>query len=419
MELFELSLSPYFNTVIRACEAAYYREDDEVISQELEEALQNMTQFCQVLVGSFNEALSIRPKSELSLQLPNRFEKEMRIIMQSISTIKSFLHDKKIAILPPACQQGSAAIERMFAIFEEMKAEEESFPIFSKSPYIQELVRIATGVAKGQYKSDTLNEKLQWMRDRYNEFKADFAEMQNIPKENEDVEKLLPVAESALNKMGVALERMSRFTKTYDKNLLKEGCAELLQSSEVLIAVQDRLMKVSTAQPAACPKCGAMNPGGARRCRECDAVMPAVAGLSTQTIEVKENTDNDNRPSFTYLARLEGAIESRKQGLLSIEEFTKEASSFANRARQGCNNFKNIERPGNLPEVVKETTDRGYNLMQEGVTAVASGAAKIEAYCQNQELELLDSGWEEINRGAAQMLEGQETIAQGLASAQQ
>ena len=306
-----------------------------------------------------------------------------------------------------------AQLETPFEIFERMKKEEESFPVFSKSPYIQELVRIATGVAKGQYKPDVLKSRVEWLYDRYREFKEDFASVREIPKENDDVEKLLPIAEQALQKMGIALDKMKRFQRGYDKKLLKEGCSDLLNASEVLMAVQEKLIKASTAQPAACPNCGALNPGGAKKCRRCGAQMPTIVGLSTQTMEFKENAPTEQKPTFTYLSRLEGSISSYKRQLISEADLKREIEFFAGKVKDGHEQFVKMKQEAvNNPEAQTPQGQALYSAMEEGISTLLEGISQLRSFFNTEDEQILDDGYELIQAGAAKLVDAQSAPGQ-------
>lgn len=416
MDPFELSISPVFNEVIRAAELVYEAPDDPSAKEELSQTLRDMAEFTQYLAASFQEAIKVRPKTELSVRAPQEFAAELKVITEVLSGLKQNLANNKIEPFPELINQGRKALAQMFEIFEQMKKEEESFPVFSKSPYIQEIVRIATGVAKGQYKPEVLKDKVAWLRDRFLEFKDDFASIKDIPKENDDVEKLLPIAEQALQKMGQALEKMTRFQRSYDKKLLKEGCSELLQSSEVLIAVQERLIKASTAQPAACPNCGALNPGGTKKCRACNAIMPAIVGLSTQTMEIKENVPLETKgPAYTYISRLEGSLNSYKRQLLDQKELKREIDFFAQKVSDGLAQFAEMKKKAAAQTESEESNREAilslYNDMETGLNTLSRGVKKMQSFFDSQDEQILDEGFDVIVAGATLMIDTQNKVS--------
>lgn len=406
MDPFELSLSPYFNDVIRTAQIVYCDPRQEINKKDLQIALQAMAQFCQVLTASFQEAMKVRPKTDLSQKAPKRFAEAMQELTDSLQSIQRFFKDNDAERIPRALISGKKAIADLFAIFDDMKKEEEAFPVFSKSPFIQELVRLATGVAKNQYRPDVLKEKVRWMKERHKEFKNDFNNLKTSPTENEDVDKLIPVAEKALNAMGNALEEMDSFFRNGDKSKLKHSCEMLLQSGEVLIAVQERLIKASSAQPAACPQCGVINPGGAKTCKECGATLPEIAGIAKQTMEVKE-ADPNARPRFAYLSRIEDAVENRIRGAISTAELKKHIDFFAAKARNGRKQFEAMKFPDNLTDEEREAAKRAYDLLDQGTATTVKGVEKLEAYIKSESLDDLNVGMDLIHKGADLIIDSQ------------
>lgn len=408
MEQFELSISPVFNEVIRLAQDLSTVPSDESMQQEFVQSIANMAEFIESLSNAFNAAMQVRPKTPLSQQFPQEFTKDLEIITKVLKELKVAASEQNTGSFSGLLSRGREALAHMFDIFERMRKEEESFPVFSKSPYIQEIVRIATGVAKNQYKPETLKDKLFWLRDRYREFKEDFAGMRDIPAENEDVEKLFPIADQALISMGQALDEMAGFFKNYNKQLLKDGCAKLLQSSEILIAVQDRLTKASTAQPAACPKCGAMNPGGTKRCRSCSAQMPAIVGLSTQTMEYKEQTEGSNNYQYTHLMRITEACNSYKSKLIGDSELKREIDFFSGKVKKGLSDFKAMkDKADSSDETMEPQVTSMYENMEEGLNALVQGLDKLSKFLTSKDDELMESGLELLNRGADLMIRAQ------------
>ena len=407
MDPFEFSISPYFNDVIRAAQIVDCDPTQEENMSDFAEQLQFITKFAQYLAKQFYEALKIRPNTELTKKAPARFEASFKEFTAAISLLNNYRQSLNRDELLQGIDRGRKAVKTMFDIFEDMRVEEEAFPQFSESPYIQELVRVATGVAKQQYPPDTLKSKLDWMQERYKEFCNDFQELKNSPHESDEVDKLIPAAEKALEHMGVGLNMMSRFFRDRDRTNLKEGCAVLLQSSERLMKVQKRLMSVSVAQPAACPKCGVINPGGSKTCKDCGAIMPEIVGLSKQTIELREQ--QAGRPSYTYLAQLEGAVEGRLQNYLSDDELKKQIEAFAKRAEKGRQDFEQISLPDSYPDEETQTLiERAHQLTDDGTRKILEGVSLLRNYFVSEDRDDLVKGLETIYAGADDITASQE-----------
>ncbi len=413
MDPFEFSISPYFNDVIRSAQVVDCDPSQKENMDDFAEKLEFMANFTQLLASKFGEAIKIRPKTELSRTAPPRFEKTLKDFTKAMRLLNSYQSSNNRQELLDGLEQGRTSLKEMFDIFEEMRVEEEAFPQFSESPYIQELVRVATGVAKNQYPPDTLKEKLEWMRARHKEFSQDFAELKKSPKESDELDKLIPAAEKALEHMGLGLDMMANFFKDRDRNHLKEGCAVLLQSSEKLMKVQKRLMTISVAQPAACPKCGVMNEGGAKTCKDCGATMPEIIGLSKQTIELREQ--QANRPSYTYLARLEGAVEGRLQNYLSVEELKEQVESFAKRAEKGRRDFEQVKLPDKYDdEHTRKICERAHAYVDSGTKKIVEGVQILRHYFESEERDDLVKGLETIYAGSDDINASQE-LTQTLA----
>lgn len=399
MDPFEFSVSPYFNDVIRAAQVLDCDPTQEDNRRDFAEHLEFIAKFAQFLAQQFHEAIKIRPKTELSKQAPPRFKLALQEFTQALNWLNSYLHSQQRQELLDGLDLGRTSLKSMLDIFEEMRVEEEAFPQFSSSPFVQELVRVATGVAKQQYPPEVLKEKLEWMRSRHKTFCQDFQDLKKSPKESDELDTLLPQAEKYLAQMGEGLDNMALFFKDRDRKHLKEGCAVLLQASERLVKVQERLMTVSVAQPVACTKCSAMNPGGSKTCQKCGAVLPEIAGLSKQTLELREQ--QAGRPTYAYLSRLEGAVEGRLQGYISVEALRDQVESFAKRAEQGRRNLDQMKAPQNYPdETTREVCQRAHAMLDEGTQKIVAGVNQLRRYFTSEEVEDLVQGMEQIYAGS-------------------
>ncbi len=412
MDPFELSRSPYFNDLIRvAAQAAADPAHLEVHARDLAERLKFMAEFSEVLAQRFAGTMKVRPRTPLTRSAPPRVEKALMELKEALRDLQQWLKDHESARLPRGCSRGREAIEVLFGVFEEMRLEEESFPVFSRSPYVQELVRVAMGVAKGEFAPEALKERVDWMRTHYAEFRKDFAAWSSAPRENEEVERLLPLAAKALDRMGAALEEMARYFKDRNRDHLKVGCEALLQAGEVLVAVQQDLIQVSVPQGAACPRCGSANPAGARTCARCSATLPEIAGLPNQTMEVRETAPG--RPAYANLMRLESAVEGYTQGTVDKDELRRQVEWFAQKARAGRKQFEALRVPEGFPsEAVRELAAATRDLMDRGTRAVVQGVELLERHLTDQDREHLDRGMDRIRAGADLILQGQEKATQ-------
>lgn len=412
MDPFELSRSPYLNDVIRAarqaCEDPAHRD---LHGKDLGERLKFMAEFSELLARRFAGTMKVRPKTALSRALTPRVEKSLADLKDAMRDLQAWFGDHDPQRLERGCARGRQAVEQLFDAFGELRKEEEGFPVFSRSPFVQELVRVAMGVAKGEFPPEALKEKLEWMQERYREFRKDFVSWSTAPSENAAVDELLPTAAKALDRMGASLEEMARYLKDRNREHLKVGCEMLLQTGEVLIRVQEELIRASVPQGVACPRCAADNPAGARACSNCGATLPEIAGLSTQTVEYRE--PGAGRPQFAHMVRLESAVEGALQGALGPAELRKQVEWFAAKARSGRKQFEGMKVPDSFPsEEARRVSLETRDLMDRGTKAVVEGADRLEKHLADGDREHLERGMERIRQGADLIMQAQEKAQQ-------
>ena len=135
--------------------------------------------------------------------------------------------------------------------------------------------------------------------------------------------------------------------------------------------------------------------------------MPEVIGLSKQTMELREQ--QAGRPSYTYLARLEGAVEGRLQNYLSDSELKEQIEAFAKRAEKGRRDFEQIKKPESYPdEESQKMLERSYALLDAGTKKILEGVAQLRNFFSSEDRDDLVKGLETIYSGADDITASQE-----------
>ena len=135
--------------------------------------------------------------------------------------------------------------------------------------------------------------------------------------------------------------------------------------------------------------------------------MPEIVGLSKHTMELRER--QEGRPSYTYLARLEGAVEGRLQNYLSDEELRNQIEAFAKRAQQGRESFTKIDFPKEFPdETSRANAERSRELMDSGTNRILEGVELLRRFFTSEDRDDLVKGLETIYAGADDITASQE-----------
>ena len=135
--------------------------------------------------------------------------------------------------------------------------------------------------------------------------------------------------------------------------------------------------------------------------------MPEIVGLSKQTIELREQ--QAGRPTYTYLSRLEGAVEGRLQNYLSDDELKEQIEAFAKRAEKGRQDFEKIALPDSYPdEETQNLIERSHQLMDAGTKKIVEGVEQLRNYFTSEDSDDLVKGLETIYSGADDITASQE-----------
>ncbi|MEW6282603.1 MAG: zinc ribbon domain-containing protein, partial [Candidatus Eremiobacterota bacterium] len=377
------------------------------VSRELSSRLKFMALFADQLRQQYKSSKELRQHTSLLRELDPHVRREMERLRSGLKRIHRWFEEPRPEHLEEGCRESREAADSLLDAFDRLRGEEETFPVFSQSPPVNELVNVAMGVNRGTTPDEALRTRLEGFYNHWKRTLADAKEWEKSPPENEQVAAELPGVKSGLDLMTRGLREMSRYFSDKDKEHLRKGCDLILRASEGLLELRKRVLEAAVPS-VPCPRCSRSNPPGSKICGGCNARLPELPGSGSSTLEVHAEAPGQTR--FAYVVRLEEAVEACLEGRLSAKELRPTVEWFAANVRQGKRSLDALKPPAIPNEDLRRGLEEARRLMDDASVVLVEGVDRLERYFADPSREHLDEGLERVRRGAALMFESQERM---------
>jgi hypothetical protein len=397
--------SPYVNAVLD--EARRLAEGEAHSESELREMLAVLSAFMGALSNSYMELKKVQDKTHVT-------ERENASIERSFALISSLLER------PPAAKDRAAIIDfasllRSFAVdllssFNALNADEQRLPQHSRAPYVNELLRIAQGVIRGDFPAEELKERLVKMVGHWEKSYEDFRVLRlGKPDSVESEEKVGDLAEQ-YEVMGEALRTMIGALDERNMKKLQTGMAALRNAGEIMMDFFDYIERKMQPPPhRICLRCGTENPPDAKLCSSCHFAIPDFAEKeeapsSVSFVEGAEKGGSTIVPM--NLVKLQESVLGLRDGTCTEDEFAKVLSWLEGKACEGRRQLASFEKPEafDSPEE-EEAYLRAGELLEGAALDLDEGLAELRRYLGDKNEAHLSAGLERCFRGGEKFAE--------------
>lgn len=301
------------------------------------------------------------------------------------------------------------------------------------SPVANILISAIEGHKDGVFPKDILVDTLNKYEETVLNLRRDVEGLMAIPTENQDLEGEFPRTQQSFDLLEEGIERVRMYLQ--DSNMqhlnqavekIKEGTLLLKDSKEVYDDIGEREGKV------ACIKCGHLNDSSDNVCRNCNAVMPKIPGMTQSTFQVGEAGVIDSGAGFDFVMtenvkRLGDASADVRDGRISFQEYEKvlnwmDAKLVASLADVEKNPTINVDIfPEDQKELAlkqKEIVDDTLEAMREALEKFQEGILQLRQFGVDDDVEHLRQGLTTILEASMQIQEVQkvtDTIMQEAA----
>ncbi|MDQ7823825.1 MAG: hypothetical protein RDV48_13585 [Candidatus Eremiobacteraeota bacterium] len=398
--LFSLTRSPYLNEVLKAAELLYYEEVcPDVRVNDLKDALEIYKNVVAKLSEVYSNLRPVQEQTEGIVQCNSIIEESFQRLHEGFELCESAFSKKPdIEGLVNGLSLIRLATEELFSAFDSLRDQELSLPSHSSSPFFHELLRIAHGVARGDFPQEALREQLAFMKDLWERHYREFLVYKGEKFESPEIASRIEELESAYEQCGEGFQQMERYLESGVRDQLEQGIALVKESSDKLLEIQDVVQRaVEEASTKSCLYCGAKNDLYAKNCEECQAMFhtytPQEEPSSEVDLRIGEQVTSNERLIATNIIKLMEVVTSLTQGSGSTEELANTLNWLWDKIQQGKAQLERMKVPDDHPdEEEKELLIRSYEILSGGIQKLEAAISELGQFPEDGNAEHLTSG---------------------------
>lgn len=384
-----MTRSPQINQVLEHARARAAGRTAPELKPALDQAAQMLAQMQKI----FESQIRFRERTDVVRAQQPRMQSAFARMQAALAAIRQ----ERFAA-------GADELEQWFGTLidasDALKAEEEAWPVYSRSPYMNILMRLATGVAKGTIAPEALAQGLTEMIANHRRVAARLdgavrpgPEATRYMERRDEIGKHVQTIDATLVE---AQGMLMAGRATAIPQTLKRAC----DAADALLAIQDEFQQAEEADRfRPCFRCGASNPRTGRHCVKCGAMMPPmpvsdhdVAAIDVTLEEGHAKPRGHVRTELTV--KLEDAAYGVRQGKTGPEAFSAvldEAEARLVKARQS---FAALQMPGNLSPEERDAATHAAEAMTNAFAQFDEGLARMRAFLLDGNTSTLDHGLE-------------------------
>lgn len=401
MDVFSPSRSPALTGLLEAARLCY-EDPARVVSSHLQEHLRHVAEARRHLDAQYNHNAKLRPRTPLFKEIDPQIRKQFEEFRAGLKLVERYLDGGPNEELKAGCLQARRAVDQLLDLTARLRDEEATFPAYSDSPIIHEIIHVALGVAKGEIPPEMLRARLDGFRAQVKRLLSDYGQWAQGTPETPAVADLLPQVEKGLTALSLGLDEMALFYLDKQKGHLRQGGELVLKASTALQNLQSRLHKALAPSPI-CPRCSLENPPGTRICTGCESRLPEVESNPT-SMSIKVGGEAE-APRFAYVERVEEAVAGFRRGDVPEPELKATLEWFSQRVAGGRSQLNALKPPERFPSAEAERHAQAVReRMEKASQLLAEGAQRLLARD-------LDEGLDLVRQGAAEMADLQRELA--------
>lgn len=302
-------------------------------------------------------------------------------------------------------------VNQIFNGFFVLRQEEAERPLHSESAPVNELVRVGEAFLTGKLPLERFRKRLDQFIEFHQNLTATVETMQPTPAERAVLAEVGDTLREAMERQGEAIGHLESYFEHPDVHELRTGLSLACQAGDQLLAITHQLTGASQTTGEAsksCLRCSAMNPISARYCEQCNAMFPAVDHLEdapTSHLDMREQGEPAPQATADNLLILVETAEQVKRKTLSDAEFIKTLDWMQEKLEGVRKKLAEMEpaRPETPPDqlaILEEAREH----MAVGADDFEAGLARMRAYLQRRDPNVLDRGLEMTLQAADVMM---------------
>ena len=396
----ELTASPQINELIRT---ANRFTEGLVDAVTLREAITVTDTFLQQMAMLYQQQTRFRERTPTFLQ-------QAPIIVAQFAEGRAGLQQMAVFFENDDPYQLIRGLERLKAAFnwvatclEALRLEEESFPRWSRSPYMNTLLRLAAGARNGLIPADALHDALGGMIAQHQRFAAGMDQMARTRREAATYQ------ENRLE-LHALMEQIERgLVEAYHAPNIDSAWAALSgaqAATERLYDIQERFKEAEeSARTRPCFRCGTANPTQNKHCAKCGGVMPPMPMLEEEeTSTVDFHYEDSIRAVGHVQTELTGKLSEAARDVqvrrIDKETFRRKLEECLGKVLHGKREFELLPVPNKLNDTEREALEAARETMRAGIREMQEGIEKMRLYVVDGNPAHLEHGLESALSGA-------------------
>lgn len=397
----ELSKSPQLNLVLEeAVKVINGIGDPDALHDRLVE-LEHVTGF---LLKTFQHESQYQEETDPFKQEQELILSNFERIKEGIYRFKQYFDDNNAANIEDGMTKCMGGFRELFASFDRLKEEELKRKVYSDSPYINEIFRVADLVKQGKLPKERLKERIDAYLFIHKNFMVNYQYMKPTIDERPIYDEHKEELKSALEQVMEGLQLAQTYFMTGITESLDAGLEKTRNAADFLLDFEEMLREVREAPKVKlCFQCGAENPRSARYCEKCNYNFPPLQMEEDSTVDLRLEESGIRQTGHAMtenVVRLYNAVDDVKSGAVSKEEFMNTINWFQgliSRAKE--DQAKIPDPPEDSEPEAQEAFQQFKQVFLTGMKYMEEGLQKMKLYPETGNTDLLQGGMEDVFSG--------------------
>lgn len=351
-------------------------------------------------------------------------EENFRRLEAEFAQLKTFFDSQEKTLV----EEGTGAIvmifEDLFAAFDRLKEKELKREVFSRSPFLNEVMRVADCVMRGTLPADALRDRLEVFIKIQEGFYRGFDSLQPSGDEQRVFEENRDAMKKALQEMLDGLYEARLYFQDSNEAHLEDGLEKSHKAADFLADMEEKLNACRDAPKVKlCFKCGAENPRTVKYCVKCSYNFPPLQSDEESTFDVRVEEAGVRQTGHVMtenLMKLSRAVEDVKTEKIDVKEFLETVEWYSQMLESTRAEAEKTKEPENLdtPEA-REMFEAFRQTFMNGLADIGEGLALLRSFADTGNPDSLDGGIELVLTGGDQLFHVQMMSEQMKALAEQ
>lgn len=416
-----LTRSPQMNAVIREAQSILDGGGDpEALGRKIQELDMFLVQFTHV----FNQESRFEEETEEFLTEADIIEESLEKIREHVREIKKFFEAQDEVHLETGIEGCIEIFEKLFGSIDRLKARERKRHIYCRSPYVNEVMRVADCVMRGTLPPDALDERITLLIGVQERLYKNFEFIEPAEEERLVFE---DNRDAILDNLEELLDGLYEATNYFqDSNVahLEDGLDRACKAGDFLMEIEDKMRAAREApQVKLCFKCGADNPKDVKFCIKCNYRFPVIAGQEESTLDLRAEESGVKQTGHIMTEntlRLSRAVEDVQAKRIQMDEFLDTLAWFNEILENTKIEAGKIKEPDSWgTQEAKEFFENFKTTFKAGIQEIETGLGELRTYTETSYAGILDTGLERILSGTDKLCQVQAIADQIAAMADQ